>query len=953
MFFIIGVIFFALGCIPFFVTLTKNSSLPKEQLLQKLKKPIYIILGDIAIIILVNIFFHFYSEFLWFSNLNFKKRFLKVLSSKIYLFIFSFIFSYLFMFFNLKKATGKFKRNAYSIIESIVPGILAIYFSILVSNLWHTFLLYFNQSASELVDPVFSKPINFYLFSLPLYSALVGRFIVLLFMTIILIGIFILLYTDRDEYNNLNMESLKSNLWNMRKQISFIGSLFLFSFAFSAYLNIFELLYSKTGIVTGAGYTDIHIRTLGYRLSFIIYFIAAIYLFLSSFIDKLNDKIFKIEESTYGHYMTIKKPLIKAGIGIAVILIAINSFLPGIVQGLIVEPNEISKEEPYIINNINFTKKAYAIDERNVTEKNYPIGRKISQNILDKNKETLDNIRLWDERVLMDNLSQQQEIRLYYEFHDVDVDRYILDGKYTQVMISLREMEKTQISARSQTWISRHFKYTHGYGAVLLPAHEILPQGRPNLLIKNIPPEESINDITLKYPQIYYGERTNDHVYVNTEEKEFDYPKGDKNIYSDYKGTGGVVIDNLLKRFLFAWKYDGYKVIFSTYFDKDTRIMFHRNIKKRINKIAPFLILDDDAYPVITDKGRIKYIVDAYTISNKYPYSEKYKGALSKFYGLNYIRNSVKVVVDAFNGSMNLYIVDETDTIINTYKKIFPEIFKNFDKMPDFLKKHIRYPKDYFKIQAEIYSIYHMGDPDVFYQQEDVWEFATERYRSYFQKINPYYVMVNLPESNKMEFISMIPFTPKNKNVMNAWMAARCDIPNYGKLMVFPFPKGVEMLGPRQIEARIDQNSVMSKALSLWSQRGSEVIRGNMLAIPLFNEEKLYIMYVEPIFLQAENAKLPEIKKVVISDQDDVVWADDFQTALQRLVEGKVPEELAEEQEIPQTTATQQGKTTAQLINEANQYFNEFQSFRANNNFVEAEKSFNKLKAVLEELRNR
>ncbi|TYB31813.1 MAG: UPF0182 family protein [Candidatus Mcinerneyibacterium aminivorans] len=949
MFFILGVIFFLIGCIPLFVTLKNASGLSQQELTEKLKKPILIILLDIAILILINIFFHYYTEFLWFNNLNFKERFWTVLSSKIYLYIISALIAFLFLYFNLKYTLKKFKSNASGFISFLISLVLGLYFGYIVAGLWHKILLYFNQYQTEIVDPVFNKPINFYMFSLPLYSDILGKIAILLFFLLITMTVLLLFFTNKDEYNNFDMNNLKFNIWDIRKQLFYIIGLFFLILGINSYLNIFELLYSKTGVVTGAGFTDIHIRRYGYLLSFIIYAGVSAYFFISLFNKNFLNSIMELKDSLSSVKLKIKKTPIKVIAGSFIVLALLNGIVPNVVQNLVVEPNEISMELPYIKHNIDMTQKSFSIGKRTVTEKDYAVGKKITQDVIGRNKNTLNNVRLWDWRALLDNLKEQQEIRLYYEFNDVDIDRYTIDNKYKQVMIGLRELNKSKIAAKSQTWISEKFKYTHGYGAVMVPAHEFKSQGKPKFYIKNIPSEIEPESIQINYPQIYYGETTYDHVYVNTTQEEFDYPKGDENVYSRYAGSGGVDIGNWLNRFAYAWKYDGYKVILSSYFKQGSKIMYHRNIKERIKKVAPFLVLDKDPYPVITDDGRFKFIVDAYTISNRYPYSEIYRGSLSSFNGINYMRNSVKAVVDCYSGEVKLYITDKTDVIIQTYKEIFPNLFKTFEEMPEFLKKHIRYPNDYFNIQAELYSVYHMDDPQVFYQQEDVWEFATERYRSYFQKIVPYYVMVNFPEREQMEFINMLPFTPKNKNVMNAWMGARCDMPNYGELTVFTFPKGVEMLGPRQIEARIDQNSQMSQTLTLWGQRGSEIIRGNLLALPIFDEETLHIMYVEPIFLQAENANLPELKKVVVADQNEVFWANSFEESLGLLIEGA---DISAQPAAPLKQGEKEKfRSILQLINDANRHFEEFQNNRSQQNFIEAEESFNKLKETLNKLR--
>jgi hypothetical protein len=633
--------------------------------------------------------------------------------------------------------------------------------------------------------------------------------------------------------------------------------------------------------------------------------------------------------------------------------------VPAAFSNFVVEPNQITLESEFIEHNIEFTRQGFNIDDDSVDSRRFEVGRNISRSVVEENEATLDNIRLWDPGALLDNLQQQQEIRLYYEFHDVDIDRYDIDGEETQVMLSVREMEKSQLDPSSQTWVSRHLKFTHGYGLVFLPVHEFLPQGGPNLLIRNIPPESSI-DLEVTRPEIYYGERTNDHVYVKTQEEEFNYPSGDENVYTEYQGDGGVDIGSPLRRFMYAWKYDGHQQLFSGYFDSDSRIMFDRNIVDRARKLAPFLTFDRDPYPVITEDGHVKYIIDAYTTARNYPYSERYQGDVREFNGTNYLRNSVKAVVDAYDGTVEFYVVDDDDVIINTYQSVFPGLFKPFDAMPDHLQEHIRYPVDYMTVQAEMYSTYHMEDVQTFYQREDVWQFATERYRDNFQSVDPYYVMLELPDSEEPEFVSMMPFTPKNKNVINAWMAGRSDMPNYGELTVFTFPKGVEVLGPRQIEARIDQDAEMSQRLSLWGQRGSDVIRGNLLTIPLFGEQELYMLFVEPIFLQAEGASLPEIKRVAMADQDRVVWGERFETALERVVGQRVADVFGDGQAAPQAAAagqTPQGvagpvmsEELRSLIDEAVGAFDSYKQNLGSNNFSDAGSSLEELNTLLQEI---
>jgi hypothetical protein len=703
-----------------------------------------------------------------------------------------------------------------------------------------------------------------------------------------------------------------------------LGTILFITLIFNTILSIYQQLYSDAGVVFGAGWLEVSVKIPALRVTAVIFSVSALLLLVSVFSKQFMKKIFFLKHTEEDQRLVSGKKTLITPVSFAVLLLVMNVILPSVFGGLVLEPNEITLEKPYIEHNINFTQEAYGIGPNTITEENFPVGREISQEVIDKNESTLSNIRLWDWRALQDNLKEQQEIRLYYSFHDVDIDRYYLEGDYTQVMLSVRELDITELDPNSQTWVSRHLKYTHGYGLVLLPVHEFLAQGKPHLLIKNIPPSVEVGGLKIERPEVYYGEKTNQHVYVNTKQEEFDYPSGEENVYSSYSGTGGVNIGNAFKRFVFAWKFDGHRQLFSNYFTGESRILFRRNILDRVRRLAPFLQFDRDPYPVLTEEGRIKYIIDAYTLSSAFPYSEPYYGAFSRFQGINYIRNSVKAVVDAYDGSVEFYAMTDSDPILNTLQTAYSGFFTPLSDMPEDIKKHVRYPVDILLIQSEVYSTYHMDDIQVFYQREDVWEFATERYRQNFQSVMPYYVMVNFPGTDAVEFVLMIPFTPKNKNVINAWMAGRSDFPQYGDIKVFTFPKGVEVLGPRQIEARIDQDAEMSQALSLWGQRGSEVIRGNLLAIPLFNENTIYILFSEPIFLQAENAQLPEIKRIALADQNRVVWAPRFDEALNRLL-GR---DRAGEQAAGQTqrAAAGQAAGTAQFaaVERAVSLFNDF-----------------------------
>jgi uncharacterized membrane protein (UPF0182 family) len=651
-------------------------------------------------------------------------------------------------------------------------------------------------------------------------------------------------------------------------------------------------MYSYNGVVYGAGYTDVHYRILAYWISAGVFFILGLIMFISS----ISKDVRMVVLGMNGYSLKGRSYLLfSVGAGLIVLF---RWIIPWFIQSFVVNPNELVLELPYLKNNINFTCIGFKVDSSTIQQRFYPIRSTINETVIKQNQATLQNVRLWDPRALKENLRQQQQIRLYYKFNDIDIGRYTINNNYRQVMLSVRELDQNDLNEQSRTWLGLHFIYTHGMGIVVLPVNEFLPGGQPNLYVKNIPPVSTVPGFTIKQPEIYYGELTDNYIVAPSRQEEFDYPSGDTNIYNHYNGTGGVPMDNYFKRFAFGWRFNDYRLLFSYYPDKQTKILFNRDIKTRIKKVLPFLLFDNDPYAIITDSGRIKYVYDTYTYSSKFPYSQPYAtpaplpDTSSVQYiqdfagtrGINYIRNSVKVFIDAFDGTMDNYIMDENDEIIKAYNNAIPGLFKKFEELPPELRKHIRYPEDLLKIQASVYSIYHMNDPTVFYQREDVWRLATENYRKQQQVVEPYYVMIKLPEDSIARFMLMIPFTPQNRTVMNAWIAGQCDFPQYGKIVVYHFPKGQEMYGPQQIETYIDQNTEMSAAMTLWGQGGSKVIRGNLLTIPLFLQNKIYMMYAEPVFLQAENVAIPEIKRVVLGDQNGVVWAESFESALQELI---------------------------------------------------------------------
>ena len=556
---------------------------------------------------------------------------------------------------------------------------------------------------------------------------------------------------------------------------------------------------------------------------------------------------------------------------------------PATFQRVYVKPNELELEAPYIQRSIALTQEAYNL--RQIRVKPFPAEEGLTAQSLKDNRATIDNIRLWDWQPLIDTYAQLQEIRTYYRFHDVDVDRYELDGSYQQVMLSARELESALLPPNAQTWVNLHVLFTHGNGVVMSPVTRKSTEGLPIFYLQDIPPVAS-GGPAVREPRIYFGQSANSYVIVKGSTPEFDYPKGKDNVYSTYDGVAGVAVGGIARRTLFAWYFDDPNILLSRYITGESRILFRRNVQELVRTIAPVLRLDRDRYMVVSN-GRLFWMQDAYTTSSWFPYAQPVAG------GTNYIRNSVKVVIDAYNGTVEFYVADPTDTIVATYQRIFPGLFKPFGAMPAELQKHIRYPEDLFHIQAQVYRAYHMDIPEVFYNREDLWQFPRQATAiegvADDAEMAPYYINMRLPGETRAEFFLMLPMLPSRRQNMIAWLAARCDPPDYGKLIVYEFPKDKLVFGPSQIEARINQNTEISQQISLWNRMGSRVIRGNLLVVPIENS----LLYVSPLYLRAKTGQLPELKRVIAAYGDRVVMDDTLPAALAALFKdaslGSVP----------------------------------------------------------------
>ncbi len=712
---------------------------------------------------------------------------------------------------------------------------------------WNELLLFLNALFLGKADPVIGRDVGFYLFRLPLMESLQAFISFTLTATLILTAA---IYYIKGGIL-LTVRGLVIDL-RVRRHLALLAGLFLLAQGFGFYLDGFRLLFSSEGTVYGAGYTDVTVRLTVYRTLTFLSVPAALLLVAGIWKERIK--------------LALLGPAVLAalyGVGIKV--------YPQMLQKFKVAPNELALEAPYIGHNINFTRLGYNLEA--IKTRPFDTDNRLSAAGITANDATIKNIRLWDHAPLLRTYSQLQQIRTYYRFFDVDNDRYTVNGKYSQIMLSPRELSYSDLPSKS--WINERMIFTHGNGIAMGPVSRISKEGLPEFFVKDIPPVSSA-DIKVSRPEIYYGELSNDYVVVKTKVAEFSYPTASGNINTTYEGKGGVALDSLLKKALFAVRFKTEKLLLSTDITRESKILYYRNINSRVQAIAPFLRFDVDPYMVVTDSGRLAWMIDAYTYSHRLPYSKPLKG------GINYMRNSVKAVVDAYDGSVSLYISDPDDPIIKVYSKIFPTLFKPLSEMPDGLLKHVRYPHQFMEMQAAMYAAYHMTDPQVFYNKENLWEVPMLAEK----RMEAYYTIMRLPEEKKEEYILMLPFTPAKRDNLAAWLTARCDAPNYGKLIAYTFPRDRLVYGPKQVDARINQDADISQQLTLWSQRGSEVIRGSMLVIPIENS----LLYVQPLFLSAtDKSGLPELRRVIVAFGDEVVMEDNLELALQRIFGGKRP----------------------------------------------------------------
>lgn len=853
----------------------------------------FVVMVIVVILVLLIGCAGFLTNWMWFDSLGYEKVFWTKFLSQLEIGVPVFLAAMLLVRIYLKSL----KKHYFIEIESHeipdekrlnkISWGMSVVFGLLVgltagASTWMDFRQFANATSFGLKDPLFHLDISFYVFKLSFLTKanniVLGIVVGVVIITLLYYGILMMVRTpDMFEWEpeepedpetsgenaipftrksrkkpsekrtlDLNNSNMSQLLHIASGKLTLLGIIFYVMVAMDFLMRQFDLLHVHTGAVYGAGFTDVNVKLWVYRLIMALSIVGAV---------------------TLCHHMHRKEPKKLARIPIAIVAVGLlGGVVSFAVQNLLVSPDEINKESKYLERNISFTRHAYGLD--NIKLEEFPAEQNLNRQAIRDNSQTITNIRINDYEPVQDFYNQTQSIRQYYDFNDVDIDRYNINGEQTQTYLAAREINESKISS---TWINRHLKYTHGYGAAVSRVDAVTASGQPDIIVKNIPPESEAKDIEITRPEIYFGELTNDYVIVNTDEQEFDYPNGNENSYSMYKGKAGIKL-NLLNRILFSVREGSMKLLVSSNVNSDSRIIINRNIKDRVEKLMPYLSYEKDPYMTVVN-GKLYWIVDAYTTSSYYPYSEPYSGEVGS---TNYIRNSVKVVVDAYNGDTTFYVVDEDDPVARTYQKIYPTLFKDGKDMPEGIRKHIRYPNSLLKIQAGVYTKYHMDQVKVFYQDEDLWDIAHQIYGTEEKEMNPSYFIFELPDEKKAEFINMIPFTPKSKQNMTAIMMARNDGNRYGQLLVYKFPKNKTVYGPMQIEAQIDQNTEISKEFSLWNSSGSKYRRGDLFVIPINHS----IMYVEPVYLEASNQAIPEMKRVIVAYGDKIAYESTLEDAL-------------------------------------------------------------------------
>ena len=919
----------------------------------------WLLLGIVVLLFAASRALSIYVSALWFGSLGYSQVYWYMFRLKVELFLVFFALTTLVLrggFWLVERSFGSYvlerrtvfiNRQPVNIsptrvlrplawIVSVIGGLV---FGLAMREAWRRFALYSHQVPTDVTDPIFHKSLGFYLFTLPIHQAISEWLLYLSF--IILCGALVyaaLAFTQQATASASVATALRKT---SIATVSCALAVWLVILAWRVLLSRYPYLWDDHQTFSGVTYMEANYLLPG------LFFVAGA-LVLAALIALVNAFTQR----------RLRNLLFGIAIPVVVYIVA-TVFVPAYVTNFIVKPNELGRETPYIEQNIAFTRRAFGIDR--IEQRNFDAESSVEAFDLQNNRATLDNIRLWDWRALKDTLTQIQAIRTYYDFTDVDVDRYVIAGQKRQMMLATREIDSEKLPPSSRNWVNEKLIYTHGYGLTMNTANGFDAEGMPKFVLSNMPLQSTAPEVKVTRPEIYYGQKTNSDVYVKTKRMEFNYPQGEANNLTSYEGTGGIRIGGFFRRLLLAWELDDTtKLPFSDDVTPDSRVLIHRNIRDIVDSVAPFLVYDNDPYIVVGDDGQLFWIVDAFTEAANYPYSRHYQAGDKS---VNYIRNSVKVVIDAYNGSASFYIFDSNDPLIQTYRATFPTLFHDASEMRSDLRAHVRYPETLIKTQAEVFGLYHTQNVNAFFQREDLWSVPrqvglNDQNQQQEQPIEPYFVLMQLPEEKAgTEFVEILPFTPASRNNMIGWMAGRCDGDAYGSLLVYNFPKSRLIDGPLQIEARIDQNAQLSGQFTLWNQQGSHVRRGHLLVIPIGRS----LLYVEPVYLQAERSPMPELRLVVLATQDQLSYGSNFDDALSSLFgEAAKPTEAKTEPEKTKPGAGAQPTPSPQvgpppniqqLINRAIQEFDEYQRLTAEGKLGEAGKKLEEHKRTLEEIR--
>ncbi len=845
----------------------------------------------VLLIFILGIVTGYLEKWLWMRQLNYAGIFWTLLSVQWAMFCSAFVFAFLYLWINLHQVVRNsvaFRRGTalWSGPEGAAPAVIdissrllklavvlvsagvALFFAIGFYANWDTYLRFRYGGSFGASDPLYGVDVGFYIFHLPFYEMLQTS---LMLLTVLVLAAVLLTYVF---FGLLRLSGSGKIVASDKatRHLSVLLFILVANWGFGLYLDHYNLVYSTLGIVYGAGYAADHVTRIALWVMVAVSAAACALLALNFFRRRFAAL------------------LVGSGIYVALYAVAIL-LLPVVFQKFFVQPNELALEAPYLKHYIAFTRTAYQLDA--IQETSYPALADLTPAVLARNQDTIQNIRLWDSRPLLQTYQQTQAIRLYYQFYNVGIDRYHLENGYHQVMLATRELSP-ELPAQAQTWVNEYLQFTHGYGLVMNFVSRKIGGGFPRYLLKNVP-SESAYGLNITQPAIYYGESMTGYRIVATGIKEFDYPKGNDNVYTSYRGKGGIPLDSFWRKLLFSWTQKDINILLTSYLRPESRIQIWRTVQERVAQIAPFLRLDDNPYPVLS-AGRLYWVQDAYTDSDEFPYADPHRAGFGDT--LNYIRNSVKVVVDMYDGTVSFYVMDPKDPVLAVYRRAFPGVFKDLDQLSADLKQHLRYPEDLFAIQADEYRTFHMTDPQVFYNREDLWVSPKETYAGQSLPMEPYYILMKLPGSDQLEYLLMTPFTPQNRDNMISWMAARCDFPNYGKMLFYQLPKDKLIYGPSQIEAMIDQNTDISRQLTLWDQKGSRVIRGTLIVTPIENS----FLYIVPVYLQAEGTNFPQLKRVIAVTADKVVMEPTLDEAINGLFAMQQPVEAVEGSAQPPTT---------------------------------------------------